>query len=68
MSTDLGDNLSGYRNLDFLTGSSPEDLRSQLTQIKLPFKVVAMYSQGSNHVAWIVPTQPIKKIMKKGVR
>lgn len=62
--TDLGDSLSGYKNIDFLTGSSPEELKAQLGSIKLPFKLIAVYAQGSNHVAWIVPTQPIKKITK----
>ena len=61
---DLGDSLSQHKNIEFLTGSSPEELKAQLTSIKLPYKLVAIYAQGSNHVAWIIPTQPIKKITK----
>ncbi len=61
---ELGENISGYKNIDLLTGASPEEIKAQLVQIKLPYKLIAIYSQGSNHVAWIVPTQPIQKTKK----
>jgi hypothetical protein len=36
-----------------------------LSNIKIPFNIIALYSQGSNHVAWINPSQKlIKKLMK----
>lgn len=70
--SDLGDNLSSYRNIEFLSASSPEELKSQLGQIKLPYKLIAIYAQGGAHIAWIVPTQPIIKVSKstktKGVK
>ena len=59
---ELGENLSSYPNLDFLIGSSPEELKKQLDQIRLPFKILALYAQGGNHVAWVsLSRQLIKK-------
>lgn len=60
----LGDNLSSYPNLDFLTARSPQELKDQLDQIRLPFKIIAIYSVGGSHVAWISLT---KKIIKKEI-
>jgi len=57
----LGDNLSSYRNLDFFTGQSPEELKGQLDQIRLPFKIIAIYGSGGAHVAWVNLTKPVKK-------
>jgi hypothetical protein len=53
MSEDLGTNLSPYMGLEFLTGSSPEELLAQLRQIKIQYKILAIYAQGPNHVAWV---------------
>jgi hypothetical protein len=61
MAQTIGDNLSNYANLDFLTGSSPEELKAQLAQIRLPHKIVSIYGAGTTHVAWVVTSQPIKK-------
>jgi hypothetical protein len=62
----LGDNLSSYQNLDFITGSSPDELKLILSQIKVPFTIIAIYSQSGNHVAWINPSQKLIKKTKKG--
>jgi hypothetical protein len=56
-----GDNLTSYPNLEFFTGSSPEDLEKQFKQIRLPFQIVAIYAQGGNHVAWLSLAKPIRK-------
>lgn len=57
----VGDNLSTYPNLDFLEADSPTELKSQLDQIRLPFKIIAMYSTGRRHYAWVSLTKPIQK-------
>lgn len=50
---DLGANLSPYRGLTFLVGNSPEQLLEQLSSIKIQYKILSIYAQGANHVAWI---------------
>ena len=64
----LGDSLSENKNIEHLSGSSPEDLKTQLRQIKLPYRIVSIYSQGGAHIAWIIPTLPIKKVSKNTVK
>jgi len=61
----LGENLSPYKNLDFFTAQSPEELKAQLGQIRLPYKIISIYSVGGAHVAWVNLTRPVKKIKKK---
>ena len=63
----VGDNLSSYLNLEYFTGASPEEIKLQLEQIRMPYKIIAMYSQGTNHVAWVSHTNKIskKKVTKK---
>lgn len=53
MSNELGANLSPYAGLEFFVGNSPEQLLAQLKSIRVPFKLIAIYAQGPNHVAWI---------------
>lgn len=57
----IGDNLSSYPNLDFLEADNPKDLKVQLDQIRLPFKIISMYSTGRRHYAWVSLTKPIQK-------
>ncbi len=61
----VGDNLSSYPNIEFLTADSPEGLKRQLDQITLPYRIVSIYSQGVKHVAWLSLTAPIKKVTKQ---
>lgn len=61
----LGDSLSDKKNIEFLSAPSPDALRDQLRQIKLPYKLVTIYAQGGAHIAWIVPTLPVQKVQKK---
>jgi hypothetical protein len=63
-SKEFGDSLSVYKNIEFISADSPEDLRSILAAIKLPYSIVAMYSQGSKHFAWIVPSRKVIKKIK----
>jgi hypothetical protein len=60
----LGDSLSENSKIEFLTGNSPDELQAQLKQIKLPFRIVTIYAMGGAHIAWIIPTNPIKKVSK----
>ncbi len=60
----LGDSLSENSKVEFLVGNSAEELRIQLAQIKLPFRIVTIYAMGGAHIAWIIPTLPIKKVIK----
>lgn len=60
----LGDNLSGI-NIEFLQGESADDLKSQLDQIRIPYKIFSIYAQGNRHFAWINTSIPIKKKVKK---
>ena len=70
----LGENLSSYQNLEFFSGKSPEELKKQLEQIRLPYQILSIYAVGGAHVAWVNLTRPVKKILptvkkfKKGKR
>jgi hypothetical protein len=47
-------------------GSSPEELKEQLTAIRVPFKLLAIYAQGARHIAWVqTGAQKIKKVTKQ---
>lgn len=60
----VGDNLSAHKNIEFLYGNSPEELRDQLAAIQLPFKLITIYALGGRHYAWIVPTVKVTKVKK----
>lgn len=60
----LSESLSENSRIEFLTGNSPTELQEQLKQIKLPFRIVTIYALGGSHVAWIIPTLPLKKVSK----
>jgi len=62
---EVGDNLSSYPNLNFLEGKSPQDLKEQLDQIRLPYKIISIYMAGSRHIAWVSLTKQIKKIKQE---
>jgi hypothetical protein len=54
-------NLNGVKNLQFLEGKSAQELQAQITQIKLPTKIIAIYFYGTRHIAWIQTFAKIKK-------
>lgn len=66
MTMEIGDSLNPYQGLEFFVGSSPEELKDQLTAIRVPFKLLAIYAQGTRHVAWVqTGAQKIKKVTKQ---
>jgi hypothetical protein len=54
--------LTTYPNLEVLEALSAEDLRKQLIQIYLPYKIIALYAVGVKHYAWISTTKPVNKV------
>lgn len=57
-------NLNGLSGIDFLRTDSPEELRAQIASIHLPVKILAIYTHGGQHIAWILTEAKIKKIKK----
>jgi hypothetical protein len=62
---DPGDNLSNYPHIDFLKANSAEALQEALKLIRLPFRIITIYHDGKNHVAWVSPVRPLRKIIRK---
>jgi hypothetical protein len=58
-------NLSGYAGLDYFESKDLQGLKDQLSQIKLPYEIVAMYYADKKHVAWLNLSRPVKKIKKQ---
>lgn len=58
----LGDNLSNYGYLETLSAQKAEGLRDMLNQIKLPFKIVSIWSDGKRHYCLISTTRKLKII------
>lgn len=56
------ENLNGYQNIEFLVGSSPEELKAQILQIKGQLEIITIYAIGARHVAWV---RTYDKIVKK---
>lgn len=61
----LGDNLSFYQCLEFFEASTPDKLKSILDSIRIPFKIVSMYSIGGKHIVWVNSERKIKKVKEK---
>lgn len=61
-------NLSGYQNLEFIISGSLETLRDKLDLIKIPFKVINVYHDGKNHVAWILPDRKLPKSLREKLK
>jgi len=59
-----GDNLSNHSNIDYLIGSSMEDLVNQLKQIQMPLKILSSHTIGTRPAVIISLTRPIKKLKK----
>jgi hypothetical protein len=65
MADEMFDSLNPNTSaLEFLMGDSAEDLKNQITSIRLPTKIIAIYAVGSKHVAWIQTTAKIVKKVK----
>lgn len=66
MANGLFENLNSTGDsLNFLTGDSPEDLLSQIKQIRMPVFIVSIYAVGSKHYAWIQTSQKLIKKKKE---
>ena len=65
---ELFTSLNNSKNIDFLIGDSPEDLRMQIAAIRTPVYIYSIYGSGTKHVAWIQTTVKIKKVTKKEVK
>ena len=59
----IGDNLSGMK-VEFFIGESADELKSQLDQMRIPYKILSIYSQGNRHYAWINTAATIIKKKK----
>ena len=59
----VGDNLSSYPNLEFLESSDALELKNQMDQIRLPYKIISIYALGGRHYAWVSLTRPIQKVL-----
>lgn len=49
-------------NLDYIEAMSTRELLAQIKKIRLPVRIVSIYSYGSVHIAWIETKAKIKKI------
>ena len=54
--------MGAKETIEFLSAQSPEELKLRLESLTLPYRLVAIYSQGGAHLAWIMTEQ--KKITK----
>ena len=59
------DNLSDNQNITFLSAKDAESLQRQLQNIKLNYQIVSIYAFQGRHFAWIIPSMPVKKVVKK---
>ena len=59
------DNLSDNQNIIFLSAKDAESLQQQLQNIKLSYQIISIYAFQGRHYAWIVPSVPVKKVVKK---
>lgn len=50
--------------LDYVEGKSLEELRVRIKAIRLPTRIISIYSFGNRHVAWIITEAKIKKVRK----
>jgi hypothetical protein len=55
-------------NLGFLAAKSPEELQAKVTSLKCRTSIVAIYFDGSQHIAWLQTNFPIKKGIENGKR
>jgi hypothetical protein len=69
------DSMNPYESLEFISGSSPEELLISIKRIRTPIKIVAIVPYGNRHVAYIMgdvrkaekPQKQPKIIKSKGV-
>lgn len=64
---EVGQNLTTYPNLTVLSADDAEGLRMQLRQLRLPYKIVQIYSDGKKHFCFLTTSRKIniEKIRSK---
>lgn len=63
--SEMFDDLSGRGLIDFLEGNSAAELRDQLRQIRLPYRIEGFYSVGGRHFVFLTPT---RELIKRAVK
>lgn len=61
-------NFNNYANLDFLSAKTPEELRALIVKWRGQLRVVSLYFDGQNHIAWVQTNFPMKKTKIQGVK
>jgi hypothetical protein len=60
------DNLNSVGDaLDYIQATSPEKLLEEIKKIRLPVKIMTIYSYGNVHIAWILTRAKLKKVKGK---
>lgn len=59
---ELGDNLTTYPNLETLSAKTAESLRALLVQIRLPYKILSVWSDGKKHYCLLTSSRKLKII------
>jgi hypothetical protein len=67
ITADFGDSLSRFGNVTFISADSADELQAQLRSVKIMFSLLAIYSQGSKHYAWINPERKLIKKSRKDI-
>jgi hypothetical protein len=66
---EIGESLNNHKTLTDLSHKDRGRLREMLKEITIPYKLIGIYWDGSEHVAWIEPERHLKvqKIKPKKV-
>lgn len=62
MADELFDNLNLNQSLNYFKGNSEDELLEFIKSVRLPLKIISIYSVGTKHVAWF---QTSAKIVRK---
>lgn len=66
MADGLFDNLNiNSDNLQYFSADSAEELKSMISKVRLPLKIVSIYAVGNKHVAWFLTSAKIVKKKKE---
>jgi hypothetical protein len=61
----VGNELTNYPNIDFIEAKSADEVKGLLSQIRMPYHIISMYSVGGLHYVWLSVSRPIKKVIEK---
>lgn len=62
MADELFENLNINASLEYYKGNSEDEVLAFIKSIRLPLKIISIYSIGTKHVAWF---QTSAKIVRK---